>query len=598
MTSNTYLHRRGPVYYARMAVPHELRGYLGGRHEFIKSLGTRDHAEAKRRLPRVILVWQVELEEARSRRLTREDAKHAAWDHYTVMADEEDRARAQAPTPEDVEAARAALLARIKAGEVDTNDPLAVFAASIDFLVLKEHRENRAYFRQARARELRQHFAEGRTPLVDGQVQAYAERHGLLVSQDAPEYRPVAQAIARAELEALKRADELDQGEFGYQPRDRLITPTMSTRKPVAPAGDSILDIFDKFALENPKKVDTDRLRQQRRDLTLFLDVVGRRAPMSAITRAAVRDFKQLLLRYPVKASESGAFKGMTLQQAVEHNTKVGKPTLTDATVNRYLGSLGAFCRWAVAHDYLSENPTTDMLLAKGTANPTFSFTSDQLNAVFKMPLFTGCADPDSWTGTRKPGPHLIRDHRYWLPLIMLFSGARNGEVAQLQVVDVRQLHGRWIMHITTEGKGAAKRVKTEGSMRVVPIHSELIRLGFLDYHAAQAKAGHAALFPRATRNSRGQIAADFSTEFGKALAAIGIKEGRGLSLYSFRHGFADALRRAGLLDAQFEFLMGHTGATMTGRYGQMPEGTLEDRAKLIEAVSYPGLSLDHLIPS
>lgn len=39
---------------------------------------------------------------------------------------------------------------------------------------------------------------------------------------------------------------------------------------------------------------------------------------------------------------------------------------------------------------------------------------------------------------------------------------------------------------------------------------------------------------------------ADFSREFGKYLTRIGLKEGWGLSLYSFRHGAADALRRAG----------------------------------------------------
>ncbi len=49
-------------------------------------------------------------------------------------------------------------------------------------------------------------------------------------------------------------------------------------------------------------------------------------------------------------------------------------------------------------------------------------------------------------------------------------------------------------MHITTEGEGE-KSVKTKGSMRVVPIHSELIRLGFLDYHAGMKQAGQTRLF-------------------------------------------------------------------------------------------------------
>lgn len=78
-------------------------------------------------------------------------------------------------------------------------------------------------------------------------------------------------------------------------------------------------------------------------------------------------------------------------------------------------------------------------------------------------------------------------------------------------------------------------------------------------------------------------------------LTILGLKEGIGHSLYSFRHGFAEALRHARYLGEQFGSLLGHTGATMTGCYGQMPQGMLEERVKLINAVAYLGLDLDHL---
>jgi hypothetical protein len=61
---------------------------------------------------------------------------------------------------------------------------------------------------------------------------------------------------------------------------------------------------------------------------------------------------------------------------------------------------------------------------------------------------------------------------------------------------------------------------------------------------------GEFRLFPDAERNARGQLAAKFSREYGRFLTRIGIKEGKGLSLYSFRHGIIDALRRAGYLSA------------------------------------------------
>lgn len=88
---------------------------------------------------------------------------------------------------------------------------------------------------------------------------------------------------------------------------------------------------------------------------------------------------------------------------------------------------------------------------------------------------------------------------------------------------------------------------------------------------------------------------ADVSREFGRYMIRIGLKVGRGLSLYSFRHGAADALRRAGHLDQQFGFILGHTEPTTTGKYGIMPQGMLEQRVELVNAIAYPGLTLDHL---
>ncbi|WP_323717607.1 site-specific integrase [Paracoccus aminovorans] len=127
--------------------------------------------------------------------------------------------------------------------------------------------------------------------------------------------------------------------------------------------------------------------------------------------------------------------------------------------------------------------------------------------------------------------------------------------------------------------------------MRVVPVHPELIRLGFIRYHEMRMKQSGAALFPDAVRNERGQMMADVSREFGRYLTRIGLKQGRGLSLYSFRHGAADALRRAGYLDNQFGFILGHTEASMTGRYGVMPQGCLNSAWSLCRRLPIPSLT-------
>lgn len=144
---------------------------------------------------------------------------------------------------------------------------------------------------------------------------------------------------------------------------------------------------------------------------------------------------------YPVKAIETKEFACMKIFQIVEHNKTAGKPVLISRTVNRYLSSLGAFYSWLVAHGYIDGNPTDGMSLAKDKREKVLPFTVEQMNVLLKSPLFTGCNSDEAPRFWSQLGTARIRDHRYWVPLIMLYSGARPAEIAQLAVNDLRKEH-------------------------------------------------------------------------------------------------------------------------------------------------------------
>lgn len=111
----------------------------------------------------------------------------------------------------------------------------------------------------------------------------------------------------------------------------------------------------------------------------------------------------------------------------------------------------------------------------------------------------------------------------------------------------------------------------TPGSERIIPVHSELIRLGLLKYHGATVASGHKTLFPEIKPDRRGFMSGNPSAFFNDHFAAIGVKRDKSVNFHSFRHGIADAFRNAGYLDEQFGMLLGHTKATTSGRYGIMP---------------------------
>lgn len=594
MARISYLLRRGASYYARVKVPTDLVDLIGKR-ELVKALGTKDENEAKRLMWPVVEDWNRQFDDLRARRaMTDDDKAHAVWQHYEATLERDDQTRRTAPMQADIDEATRAMFARVQRGEIASTDPLAVLDATLEVQVKQRAGEIDALARQIKLADMKRHLATGNTALIAHEVDAYVEQNRLLVDRDHPDWKDTAARMMRAEVEGLKRTVERDQGDYDGVPKDPIVKPAIGTARETAAPGEAIMELFANYARENPNRIKPDTLAQARRDVGLFVEYVGSTFPVHRIDKKAVREWKALLLQYPVKATETKAFEGMKLAQIVQHNKTVNKPTISTTTVNRYLSGFSAFCTWLSNHGYLSQNPAADMFLKKNKEKKGKPFSVEQMNTLFNSPFFTGCQSDEAPRFWSKPGDFKIRDHRFWVPLIMLYSGARPAEIAQLGVEDVRQEHGHWIMHITTEGEGD-KSVKTEGSMRVVPVHPELVRLGLLKYRAGIKESGEKRLFPLAERNERGQMIADFSRDFPRYLTKIGVKTGRGISLYSFRHGATDAWRRSGLLDDQFGYILGHTSGTMTQRYGTLPQGMLEQRVELVNAIAYPNLRLEHL---
>lgn len=450
--------------------------------------------------------------------------------------------------------------------------------------------------RQRRKAELEKHIASGETVLVADAAREIIRARNYAIEPGSGAWRDLCHRLMRAEIEALRRAEEHDRGDYTGKPRDPIIKPPLRlVQTPVAAPGEGVLELFDVFAAENPRGVKPDTLRMNREIIGWFAQHVGQTFPASAIDKKSVREWKLALGKFPIKATEVRELRGLSFKKIIATNEHLKRPALSDRTVNKYLSALGAYCQWFMQNGHIDTNPVDGMHLGKGNGQGKVRpYTTDQLTRIFASPLFTSCQSEDA---PHRPGNLQIRDHRFWLPLLSLFTGARMGELAQLLTADVRQDRGRWIIHITREGDDA-KTTKTKGSQRVVPVHPELEHLGFITFHAARAATGDARLFPEIKPDARGQLAGHYSRFWGRYVKRIGVKDDASVNFHSFRHGMADALRRAGYRDEEFGFLLGHTQATTTGRYGILAEGELMQRCAMIDAVSFPGLDLSRLAPT
>lgn len=562
MAQTSYLKKRGAIFYAQIPVPRDIQHIITGKTKE-RSLKTKDLKEAKRLLPAFVSEWQQKFADAKTGEPAVTSVSHRLTNAQMAM--------------------------RLYQSQVEFDGEIR----AVDFRYAEQGVDPGA------AKDMRDGYSghlnsNDLNRVVGDWVELYRQKGYHNYQRFGHDWRKLAMDLCAAMYETFKRQDERDEGNFNgspilpilvnADPEKGVSTESGKDKDKSEGEGEGVLDLFRQYSKENAKGIKQDTLKQGHRDVSLFVDAMAVKH-VGGIVKKAVREWKALLLRYPVKAAEMNVFKGKTMQQIISANEKLQKPTISDGTVNRHLGSLGAFCNWLVRNGYLDKNPVEGLLqFVDKSVRRKASFTGAQLTTLFTSPLFAGCTSDRKWN---TPGSHKVRDHRFWIPYIMLYAGARPAEIAQLLVQDVKKIHGHWVIHVTLNGDDE-KSVKTNGSMRVIPVHSELVQMGFIDYHNEMSSAGETKLFPNAERNERGQMVADFSRDFNRYLSRIGLKNGRGLSLYSFRHGFIDALRRADYLDNEIGFLVGHTSHTMTAQYGCIQQGTLAKRVKMVAAVSYP----------
>ena len=159
-----------------------------------------------------------------------------------------------------------------------------------------------------------------------------------------------------------------------------------------------------------------------------------------------------------------------------------------------------------------------------------------------------------------------------WALRLMAWTGARPNEVLALQrgdVVTVASVPCIMIraMDAVTGKKHPLKSVKNKESVRTVPLHSS-IATGFLAFAVGDASEFVFGCFPHNSSKGRYHwFGLNFGTFLSDVCDTAAKDSAHRLSLYSLRHGFIDAMRRARVpLDHQ-NMIVGHSGG-IHGGYG------------------------------
>ena len=614
MPLETHLSRRGSVYQFRVRLPQDIAGRTNGTRELRFSLKTRDPVRARRLagLGRIAMTRLIDKLREPSmpddalpvRYLSTKEIRDLARTFFLQELDRDE-------------------IIRVNAGE---------FGPEL---------ERRRQQRPAEELALREAIGAGtleparedadRVLAYSGIDPTFA---GQRVTIPANMLNQLCYFLLRAKLAANRVAQAHDQGDFGVAPPDPLFADILTTDVNLAdPAllkaiieaeavGKGHAALTERQSLPLSQlcpllfKEKTTLKAKTRGDyenaIAWLIQVIGDR-PVGRVREDDLLKFKDVLLDAP--ANFRKLLKTDNILEAVKLNAKRAQPfaLMSHITVNtKYLGALREVFAWAQANNMTpgKTNPAIS-LRVKATRERgkkrRLPFSPSLLKQLFDTPIYRGCKSPDRLF---ESGNAHVHDHRFWAPLLALFSGARLNELGQMEVADIKAHNDMPHLFVRTardpeeygddldaDLSGADRSLKTASAERKIPIHEELLRIGFLNYVAElrdSAKPGQPQrLFPRWNKAADGYYSSVFSKWFnGRFLVKHGLKTPKHV-FHSLRHNFKDALRNGGVTAETQDRFMGHSSGHVGEVYGA--GDLVEAQSKEIGKLQYGGLDLSHL---
>lgn len=509
-------------YYARRVVPQELRPIIGKR-ELQEPLGA-DRRQALDQLPVALVRIGAKLDHARAV-LDGQDERDGAA-----------RTRKASPlSPED--------LARLHYQERIAID-LAFRQAGPSWASIGI---DDRYVHDLRA-VLAGRLADGEIERVLGDTLERYERRGNISAEPrSPAWRETAQAIAGAELEALERTVERDEGaDPAKQTHPLHLAPAPIDELPAAPVEPlSLRGLLDAHlsALERQGRGRAGRKAWPNvfEDLIQFLaDHRG----LNGSTRKQADDARRLT------GVELTAWRDKKLETLASKTVKDG-----------WMASVKAVLGRAVEDHKLEANPAARVKVRSAPRPLTRSkgYTDTEAVAVLRA---ARDYRPVARHNPRTSESVHITSAKRWGPWLCAFTGARVTEIMQLRRSDVQSEGEIHFIRITPDAGSVKSRI-----YRDVPIHPQLIAQGFLDF---VEKAEGEALFysdaadqeKRPAETSSGRLSTWLKTS---KLTPEGVQPN-----HAWRHRFKTISRDLALDPRVVEAIQGHSGRTAADGYGEV----------------------------
>ncbi|BBO77136.1 hypothetical protein DSCW_45530 [Desulfosarcina widdelii] len=316
------------------------------------------------------------------------------------------------------------------------------------------------------------------------------------VDQDDPSFTKLCSSVLRAKERAISLyMDRLE----GKGPRDDLdaamdavagplTSPTAAVAEPVD-EGPLLSEVIEKYLAWQEKLPKDDKAKVNDPSakanhiaaLKLFVEFYGD-IPIRRIEVQHVFEFQDMLCEYPTGRFRLGSpYREMTLKEIQGMDIE---DTLMIPTINLYMNRVKLLFKYAIKRGHYKQvNPFADYRLSdsRSDAEKRSRFSKAELETLLK---------------SKEYKDNLFdKPFQFWTPLIALFHGMRQKEIAQLYIADIEMKEGIPVFSVVQDEED--KRVKNATSRRHVPIHPFILHdLKFMKYVEQLKSEGEDRLFP------------------------------------------------------------------------------------------------------
>jgi integrase len=315
---------------------------------------------------------------------------------------------------------------------------------------------------------------------------------------------------------------------------------------PAQPDAPLISVLIEEYLVENKKSWASRTLTNYTSDLRVFLRLIED-VPINKFTKDDFNQFREKLKILP------------------KHNKKGNEP-IKAQRANNIITNVSSFFNWCEKErDVIDKNFAQGRTLPKPRNEESRErFTKKDLELIFNSKEF------------KTPNPNKM--YNYWVPIIGYYSEMRLAEICLLRKEDIYQTkEGIWAISLNEK----YRTLKNKTSIREIPIHNDIISLGFIDYIN---NCKHDCIFKTTSKEGRHDDA--IGKSFSRFKKSLGF--GPNKVFHCFRNTFIDEVYQQGLDKNLYKDFVGHSQDDITHGIYASKASVKRLKEDLLDKMTFP----------